>query len=617
MQYYADYEALEFDSIQAKEIGIFPYYLDHTISETSLCPIFFSACTSSGKIICKQNVFKENISFLKFIDDEITYNKDKDSFVIWFHNVQYDFRIILHELFYNGFYHAFDSKNITYIGEYREVENNTFSIIGENLSKYIGVNIYYKDKKIMIRDTIRIINSSQDKILKDFGYPLKVDINWDSINIDNLKDNIQIIEERNVYDVISLSKCMEEFKTSFYDVFKGQGTTAASMSLDALKHYFCEVNKVKEIDYLSKRKIFKKLYPPIEGVCKLISEGCYSGGICTVNNKYVGVELYDIQMIDVNSSYPHSMTKKLPYGKPYEIKDFLDNKSLRYAEYIVYVEFEHIGVPFQRCNSEYKAHIVLGIEPSDFYYTRSQYPEKYSGYLCINSIDLKTLSLYSNIKKLKFIKGFSYKTNTIIKEYIVPIYEERKLSKGVKKLAIKLLLNSLYGKFAQDLSGIVYQYDDIKNYTKITAIDEDILYKPVASAITSYSRFNWVSTMFLLGDNFIYGDTDSLYFKDIDASIVVLRNNDIIHEDELGKWSFDKDYGKSIKRAKFLSKKNYILDLDDKLKVTSVGFSKRYHNQVTFDNFKIGAKYEICKMKNIYGGKAMKKTDFIIRERQI
>jgi len=627
--YYCDYEALEFDNDAAVEKGIYPYYLTPALTETSLCPIFFSACTANGKVVQRQNVFKQPISFLKFIDGQLwKYQKleeEKRIIFCWFHNVKYDFRIIVHELFHNGFKNIVDSEKITYIGEVEREQYNAFSIVGQNLAKYIGINLYYRGFKILIRDTMSILNSAQDAILKDFGYPEKIDVPWQEITIDNLRENMQLIEERNVYDVTSLSKCIEEFKNTFSEHFHGKGSTAAGMSMDALKHYLCTVGGVTEINHETKNDFFRECYPQLEiQLHKDISKGCYHGGICTQNKKYSGRVLRNLQMIDINSSYPYSMTMPLPYGAGREISDFTQDG---YTEYVVYVDFEMVGIPFQRCHSENRARDILELErkPKNETFTRSHFPEKFKGYLCINSIDLNTLTRYAKINKLEFKRGINYKTNTVIADFIIPIYEQRKISKGVMKLAIKLLLNSLYGKFAQDLSGEIFLYSDINEYERVIALDTDTIYKPFASAVTAYSRENLINTMYMIGDDFIYCDTDSIYFKNVKRCMPIFEAAGIIHDNNLGKWATEYT---AITKGKFLSKKNYIIECTyydkdakrevTKVKLTCVGLSHKYHNQVNFSNFVLGsAPFEIYKMVNIYGGKAMRKTTFEIKERYL
>lgn len=649
MVYYMDYEALEFSNSDALQEKIYPYYLnpnhdgrskkdkEQKREITSLCPVYLCGCTKKGNVVCSQNVYKEDISFLRFLDKAINFqsrtSKDKTMF-IWFHNVAYDFRIIVHELFFNGFVNAMDSEKIEYSGAYRSVldYDKSFSIVGKSLSDFIGVNLYYKGYKVLIRDSMSIINEGQDRILKSFGYPQKTEVDWEKINIKNLKKNMALIKERCTYDVTSLARCLEHFKETFFEKFHGKGSTASAMSLDAFKYYLCTLQGIENPSTDQKEEVFRNRYPRITGFAKILSDGCYNGGISTINHNHASKILRRLQMIDINSSYPNSMTFPLPYGEPIELDGF--SKTL-YGEYVVYISFEMKGIPFQRCHTENIARDLVGEEPLTTVFSRSHFPQKFEGFLCLNSIDIESLKKYAKVKKLDFCIGYGYKTDTVLADFVKPVYYERQALKeqGDKRnkvldKALKIFLNALYGKFAQDLSSIVYQYDDVDNFTKIVATDTDSLYKPLASAVTAYSRQNWINATYKIGDDFIYGDTDSIYFKNIDVCLKKFNDAKLIHPSELGKWALDDDYSDYIIKGKFLSKKNYLLELKEtdskeiakgnltKLKVTCVGLSHKYHKQVNFDNFVLHSEpFDIFKMVNIYGGKAMRQTVFKIKER--
>lgn len=625
---YCDFEALEFKTSDALKLNIKPLYLDAKVADSLLCPLAFCASNSKGELIETQNVFYEHVSFLKYVDNKIDLikNKKHKTFYCWFHNLKYDFRIIVHELFNEGFKHVVDSEQLEYEGDYSTDKDNSFALVGESLSRFIGVNIYYRNFCIRLRDTMGILNSSQDSILASMGMELKPEIDWNNINASNVLENMPEIINRCQYDVQSLAIAIEKFKKAFYEKFKGKGSTAAGMSMDALKQYLCTKNSIYDINTESKNEIFRNYYPKLSGTIKQVSDGCYHGGICTLNPKHAGKTLINLQMVDINSSYPYSMTKPMPYGQGNIINGFTNEG---YSEYVVFISFKHKGIPFQRCHTENKARRIIDLEPlgKEQVFTRSQFPQEFCGYLCINSIDLETLKRHATITKLSFLKGVNYATNDLVADYIIPVYEDRKKAKGEMKVAIKLLLNSLYGKFAQDLSGIVRIHDSLTEAHNIVAIDTNTLYKPFSSAVTAYSRQNLINVVKLLGDDFVYCDTDSAYFLNPEKNMEILIKQGVIHDNNLGMWATDDDYGKVITKGKFLSKKNYLLELgegyNDKKypggkKVTCVGLSKAYHKQVNFDNFVLeSVPFDVRKMVNIYGGKAMKDTKFKIKERSV
>lgn len=616
MNYYADFEALEFNAQSAKAQGIFPYYLDANKAKDALCPIYHALCDAKGKLLQTQNVFDEKISFISVMNRLIKRHKKQKELFIWYHNVQYDFRIILHELFYNNFIHIVDSKSMDYIGEYKTLEDSdkAFSLIGEGLAKYIGANVYYNGYVFHIRDTMSMINNGQDKILQEFGFDTKIPVNWSKINLSNLRDNMELIKSRCEYDVESLAKAIEQFKNELKERYKAGGNTAAGLSLDALNYFLQQRIRDKTGEDIDRREIFRNYYPLLDGEEKEISQGCYHGGICTINKKYAGKNLFNLQMVDIHSSYPYAMTNQLPFGYGEGMRDFSDDG---FSEYVIYVHFKMHGIPFQRCHSENKARRILGIELKEKIHTRSEFPLEFKGYLCINSVDLATLKNHAEILTLEFCKGVNYQTTDDIKDFIYPIYEQRRQSKPVQKLAIKIILNSLYGKFAQDLSNTIFIHDSLEEKHKIIAIDNNTYYKPLAGAVTAYARQNLINMIYFLGDDFIYGDTDSVYFLNRKVNIKRMRDAGFIHDSELGKWGLDDKYGGFIKQGKFLSKKNYLLLLaNGKTKVVCVGLNKKYSKLINFDNFTLDSKvFNVEKMVNVYGGKAMRKTVFKIRER--
>ena len=95
MIFYCDYEALERPRNEFKQ-GLIPSYLDDTTQEKVMVPLVFCACTRKGKIMHNQdyNTNKKPISFFQFCDQIIKFTK-QEKHVCYFHNLYYDFNIIL------------------------------------------------------------------------------------------------------------------------------------------------------------------------------------------------------------------------------------------------------------------------------------------------------------------------------------------------------------------------------------------------------------------------------------------------------------------------------------------------------------------------------------------
>jgi hypothetical protein len=618
MIYYADYEALERPRSEFKQELIPPWLNDETKEKIQI-PLCFTACTIKGNICHSQdyNTNTRPISFLQFLDSIIRYVNHK-THTIYFHNLYYDFNIIICELMYNDFTQWIQEKNENL--EYPKLDiirdkvidpEKIFIVMGDTLKRAVGVDIFYRGKLFQIRDTFRIISSSQDDILKSFGYELKPKIDFENLDINEPWEIVEL-RNRNRYDVISLSQCIEKFKKTLYDKYGAKGDTASSIALSAIKNMLGEK--------------YDELFPIIAGTeFEELSRLAYNGGICqhTYHHEQ-GIERNNLYYLDINSSYPNTMREDVPFGIPTFTTEFTE----QYSEYLIYVEFElnKPYIPCIRCSSAERINILYGLK-SETYHKRDEFPHKFKGHLALTSYDILMLKRYYKFE-MTIIKGFVYETNPIFKEFIEKLFREKYLYKKsgnkVMELAIKLILNSLYGKFAQDLSGDV-QF--ITKHEKITikCKDNKKIYCPLSSCIVSHARYNLMKEVNREPLNFVYCDTDSAIIFDKD------KFNQLAIGNNLGQWSFEFD-GKKIERLKILGKKNYIIEVDGKQYLKCVGLPndrERIYNYeeyqkgnivreiVDFDNFKIDSTFVIRKMVRVYGGIAMHYTTFTIKERKL
>lgn len=657
-RYYADYEALEFTNDEAERLKCYPWYLDKAKSKRALCPLYFAASTPRGKICYSRSYKRGPVSFIKFLDFLIKDKKPEDAmFTVFFHNLSYDFAIIVNELLASSAWLRLDedegeeepetvkayrvkhdippfiqllsvSETLT-IENYTEPdkwENNTWTILGESLARYSGINMTYKGFQISLRDTFQIMPVGQDKILKDFGLETKVEVNWDGINANNVGAQMPLISERCRYDVTSLATVFTSLFSTLAKEFNATGTTASGLSINAFKHYLwvkagSPKGKNPDGTKITPNDIFRDWFPVLTDEENALSALTFVGGVATLDSNKAGKVWKKVGMLDENAEYPNAMTGELPYGTPVPLTGFCEEG---YSEYIVDITFEHKHTPFIRCHSENAARNMIGLATIENTHSKIDLPQGFNGIMGINSIDLATVIALCDVTKLEFKKGYNYQTTTIAKEFVEHLYTLRKASKEpAKNKAIKIILNSLYGKFAQDLTGIqeLYKSLTLGDNEKFYAIDREKVYKPLASAVTAIAREELMGGIVLCGDDFIYTDTDSLFFTNPEKVIQRFKDAGLYDKDRLGAWAEEKEYTPHIKKAKFLGKKIYILDVSKKGEpqknvVKCVGLANTYHNQVNFNNFKIGNEpFLINKMVNVHGGKAMRKTEFVIRER--
>ena len=153
----------------------------------------------------------------------------------------------------------------------------------------------------------------------------------------------------------------------------------------------------------------------------------------------------------------------------------------------------------------------------------------------------------------------------------------------------------------------------------------------MASFVTSYARRVTITAFQRLKDDYlagksqiqpIYADTDSLHCS---SPGFELPTGIEIDPYKLGAWKFEsKFYSEDGKGAKYLRQKCYIENMTEdvensnpeyNLKITVAGMPEECYNQVTFDNFEIGAEYYGKKSPSVVpGGTVLIEGTFTIKE---
>lgn len=501
-------------------------------------------------------------------------NKSK----VYFHNLKFDGEFIFYYLFKNGFEHTND----------RKVYNKQFSTLITFMGVFYSIKFKYKGKEITIFDSLKIIPLPVSKIGKAF-------------NLEQSKGEIDYTMERPIGYKITPEE-VEYIKNDVEIVGKAlrqffeQGLTKMTQASNAFKDF-------KKI---MGAKRFSKLFPVLPFDKELRQS--YKGGFSYVNPKFQNKEIGEGLVLDVNSLYPSVMYyKKLPYGEPI----FYEGKYVEDNVYDLYIQVI-------RCNFEIKEnHIptlqlknMIGFKPTE-YVTSSNGLDVT---LCLTSVDLELFMKHYEVYNLEYFNGWKFKsTDKLFKKYIdkwKAVKEESTITgnSGMRTLS-KLMLNSLYGKFA--LNPIVKnkfpQYDGkLVHYQMGQDEHRDSIYVPVASFITSYARNITISSAQENFERFIYADTDSLHLTGLEEP----KNIDI-DQIRLGAWKVEYTF----KRGRFLRAKSYIEELEDgSIHIACAGLPQQCRNQVTFDNFKNGlvvnGKLQHCRVE---GGVVLKPIDFTIK----
>lgn len=210
---------------------------------------------------------------------------------------------------------------------------------------------------------------------------------------------------------------------------------------------------------------------------------------------------------------------------------------------------------------------------------------------------------------------------------------EKALDRGVEPDPVlvafaKLCLNSSYGKFGTKThkmeSTIYFDHNGLAKTT--TAKDEESIeydtmefYRPFASFVTSYGRLHlWNAIIYAVGvENFLYCDTDSIYFRRNVEEVINNMNSigEYIDKATLGCWDLETRFD----AFKGLGQKKYMVHLiEGKYKVKCCGLPKDAQNIIAgqgFKEFYLGKEVNGKKQKTkVIGGALLKNVKYKIQK---
>ena len=542
---------------------------------------------------------EENVYLGNNIEDFMKFCENSSNSCFYFHNAKFDFQFIISWLLKNGF---------TWIKDKKEKKDNTFTTLITEMGEFYQMNVYFKvkNKKVVkaeFKDSLKLLNFSVEKIAKDFGLDLqKLELDYDT---PREKNHILTEHEKEYikHDDVIIAKALS--------IMFQRGLTKLTIASNAIN------------DFKNRLKNFNSYFPKLGDIHKELKES-YRGGFtyCSPVNQFkeVGPGI----VLDVNSLYPHCLRNfPSPIGKPIPFLGQYEEDKL----YNLYIQ------QFS-CSFKLKKGKIPTVQiKHNRFYKGNEYLETTNGEIIamtMTNIDLELFFEQYEVNDLEYIQGWKFKSVKGLFNNYVDYWTKEKIEAGKEKNSsrrtiAKLLLNSLYGKFATKESGRLKQpYLDENGVVRYRNLEEEAretIYLPVASFCTSYARNITIRTSQTIRDLSIqkygkdlyyYSDTDSIHTGITDEEFLKSIIN--IDDFELGYWKIENHF----KRAKFIRQKCYIEEIEENgkvdLKITCAGMPKQCYSDVTFENFGIGFTSENKLVpKNVEGGVILKNTTFEIK----
>lgn len=566
--------------------------------------------TNYGNTLRIENSLEKFLDYFKCLEGEHD---------CYFHNLKFDGSFIIDYLLRNGY---------TYDDHLANPKTFNTLITNQNIFYQISVRfddviqrrkdgepkirkgkIYTKQCKIKFKDSLKKIPLKVSQIAKTYGIKeQKTEIDYKMFR----PIGYELTDKEKEYitnDVIIVAKALD-------DMINRQGQEKLTISSDALndfKHRLANVSLETSQDKEKVEEVFRRYFPEVEWsvskdemtVDKFIRKA-YKGGYTYANPKYANQVVGKGLVYDVNSLYPSRMRDcELPYGMPVYFRGRYQSSKI----YPLYIQ--HIKVEFK----VKKDHLPTIQLKNNTRYLPTEYITESEGIeeLYLTNVDLQLFIEHYDISYIEFLDGYKFKSKLdIFKNYIAhwgKIKEDAK-DDGERQLA-KLMLNSLYGKFASATNGTMKEpYLNEKGVVEYESVEHDgrpPVYTAMACFITAYARDLMIRSAQACFDRFLYCDTDSLH-------VLGLEIPDIdIDQKRLGAWKCEGVFEK----AKYLRAKTYletfcqidgkkITDVKDYEKSTSyetevkcAGMPENVKEQVSYQNFELGKHF---------GGKLMPKT---------
>jgi hypothetical protein len=519
------------------------------------CRVWAAAVCEVGNV--------DNIERGNCLEWFINWCRQQESCTVYFHNLAFDGAFIMDYLERNGWVWCDDPKC---------KDEGTYSTIISDANQVYCIDIHFHGHEIHILDSLKIIPLSIEQMAKAYQLPLlKGEIDYAAkreIGHELTEEEIAYIDN----DVRIAALVIEKFLE--------QGLTKMTCGSNALSDYKAMQGGMKG---------FRCWFPKLDDEEDAFIRKAYRGGFTWVNPKYQGKRIADGIVFDVNSLYPSVMAscadERLPYGNPV----WFSGKPKEIEAYDLWVA--QITCCF-RLRDEHIPCIQL---KGNFRFKQTEYLEKSDGEVTftISSVDWELIKQQYHVYNLRWHGGYYFKSaKFLFSGYVnkwVGVKNQATIdgNAGMRQIA-KLMLNSLYGKFATRTT--VYSrrpmlVNDVLKYVDLPPQERQPIYLPVGVFITAWARYKTITTAQKVYDRFIYADTDSIH-------LVGTEVPDCIDVDDvrLGAWKHESTFW----QAKFLRAKCYMeYEVGSEEPTIHVaGMPKQCHKYVTIDNFDFGSEYD-------------------------
>lgn len=541
----------------------------------------------------------ENVCTGTTIEAFITFMRDYGG-TYYFHNAAFDGEFLINALFRMGFRHS------------EELETKTFRTLISDTGKFYQMEICFlkKDRRksvtAVVKDSLKKLPMSVDAVAKSFKLPIsKLSIDYR----EKREPGHVLTPEERAYVLNDVKIVSMALQTQF-----DQGLKKLTVGSDALSSYRDMVGSK-----------FKDWFPTLNVATDAMIRKAYRGGWTYANPVFQADPDHPWRVwgagsvYDVNSLYPSRMYYcPMPIGVPL----YFEGKYRPVDDYPLYIQFLTCALKIK------PDHLPMIQIKNNPFFAATEYVTETEGTveLALTNVDLALMFDQYDVEVISWDGGLMFRSATgIFNSYIDYWMHVKETSTGGIRQLAKLMLNSLYGKFATNphvQSKVPYLKEDGSvGYVLAEPEERDPVYTAVAAYVTAYGRDLTVRSAQAVYRRFMYADTDSIHVLGT-APVEGIE----VHPTHLGKWKHESDFD----RAKYVRAKSYIervvatgetvdgeyrmVPCEPRMDVKCAGLPKSLHKDVTFGNFKRGLVLPgKLRPKHVPGGIVLVDTTFTLK----
>ena len=484
-------------------------------------------------------MYTEDVQIFHSIAEQFDYFVQQDcNIVAYYHNLKFDgsfwLSYLMLHLKYSQAYTELTEGIVKWKHE-KDMPNNSFKYSISDRGQWYTIIIKTHSHIIEIRDSLKLLPFSVDKIGKSFQTKhKKLDMEYKGFRY----AGCNITDEEKKYianDVLVVKEAMEFMFNNSHDKLTIGACCLSEyesiMTKETFEEYFPNLYEIP----LDKKR------HGVDNVGEWIRKS-YKGGWCyLVKGKENKIKTKGLTA-DVNSLYPSMMSSesgnRYPIGKPkfwdgnYIPDVCKDDKIYWFIRVKTRFSIKKGKLPFIQLKGNFLYSGTECLETSDIKNPKtgeySRWIVDFDGNITDTRIELTmTMTDYIlfrehyDVDEFEILDGcYFFSLTGLFDEYIEKYKKIKMESKGAMRELAKLFLNNLYGKMASSTDSsfkVAYLKDDNSiGFYPVVEHDKKPGYIPVGSAITSYARNFTIraAQSNFYGANkrgFIYADTDSIH----------------------------------------------------------------------------------------------------------